>query len=214
MKKTKALAPTINPQRAPRERRIDHYTVSRLKRVEPGTIGRGQAEPVEQFEVRGGRVQRLTAKWNQSHANWHFRGVRAGRAGTLGQGICIAPRLRLSGSSVQEPPGFADRLQGRHTGKGTGLQTTRIRLPPPDDRGYRHMHQPRSFGDGLRTARLLLRTRSKEGGAFRDCDLTDVQLWSASRFQPPVFVPSRTRISTCFRPIGRWRSSSLESPAH
>ncbi|UXB42238.1 hypothetical protein K7569_10805 [Stenotrophomonas maltophilia] len=65
MKKTKALAPRINPQRAARERRMDHNTVSRPKRVKPGAIAMGQAETVEQFEARGGQVQRLTASWEQ-----------------------------------------------------------------------------------------------------------------------------------------------------
>ncbi|MCU1116288.1 hypothetical protein JAK73_00295 [Stenotrophomonas maltophilia] len=65
MKKTKAMAPKINPQRAPRERRMDHNTVSRPKRVKPGSIAKGQAETVEQFEARGGQVQRLTASWEQ-----------------------------------------------------------------------------------------------------------------------------------------------------
>ena len=33
MKKTKTMAPKINPQRAPRERRMDHNTVSRPMRA-------------------------------------------------------------------------------------------------------------------------------------------------------------------------------------
>ncbi len=66
MKKTKALAPKINPQRAPRERRIDHNTVSRPKRVKPGAASRGPAETVEQFKARGGQVQRLTASWDRA----------------------------------------------------------------------------------------------------------------------------------------------------
>jgi len=65
MKKTKAMAPRINPQRAPRERRMDHNTVSRPKRVKPGTTFRGPAETVEEFQARGGQVQRLTASWEQ-----------------------------------------------------------------------------------------------------------------------------------------------------
>ncbi|HHV7321755.1 MULTISPECIES: hypothetical protein [Stenotrophomonas] len=68
MKKTKAMAPRINPQRAPRERRIDHNTVSRPKRAKAGVLADGPAETVEQFEARGGQVQRLTASWVQCHA--------------------------------------------------------------------------------------------------------------------------------------------------
>nr|WP_312250411.1 hypothetical protein [Stenotrophomonas geniculata] len=63
MKKTKAMAPRINPQRAPRERRMDHNTVSRPKQLKPAKHAAGPAETVEQFEARGGRVQRLTASW-------------------------------------------------------------------------------------------------------------------------------------------------------
>ncbi|MBN5027967.1 hypothetical protein JY419_00795 [Stenotrophomonas maltophilia] len=65
MKKTKAMAPRINPQRAPRERRMDHNTVSRPKRAKARVLADGQAETVEQFEARGGQVQRLTASWEQ-----------------------------------------------------------------------------------------------------------------------------------------------------
>ncbi|WP_189719899.1 hypothetical protein [Stenotrophomonas maltophilia] len=65
MKKTKTLAPRLNPQRAPRERRMDHNTVSRPKRVKARALADGQAETVEQFEARGGQVQRLTASWEQ-----------------------------------------------------------------------------------------------------------------------------------------------------
>lgn len=65
MKKTKAVAPRINPQRAPRERRMDHNTVSRPKRVKARVLADGPAETVEQFEARGGQVQRLTASWEQ-----------------------------------------------------------------------------------------------------------------------------------------------------
>lgn len=65
MKKTKAMAPRINPQRAPRERRIDHNTVSRPKRAKARMLADGPAETVEQFEARGGQVQRLTASWEQ-----------------------------------------------------------------------------------------------------------------------------------------------------
>lgn len=66
MKKTKAMAPRINPQRAPRERRMDHNTVSRPKRVKAGAVFRGPAETVEEFKARGGQVQRLTASWDRA----------------------------------------------------------------------------------------------------------------------------------------------------
>lgn len=65
MKKTKAIAPRINPQRAPRERRLDHNTVSRPKRLKQGTITHGPTETIEQFEARGGQVQYLTASWDR-----------------------------------------------------------------------------------------------------------------------------------------------------
>lgn len=66
MKKTKTLAPRLNPQRAPRERRMDHNTVARPKRVKTRVLADGPAETVEQFEARGGQVQRLTASWNRA----------------------------------------------------------------------------------------------------------------------------------------------------
>ncbi|HEL4266031.1 TPA: hypothetical protein UM524_000776 [Stenotrophomonas maltophilia] len=66
MKKTKAMAPRINPQRAPRERRMDHNTVSRPKRLKQAKSATGPAETVEQFKARGGRVQYLTASWEQA----------------------------------------------------------------------------------------------------------------------------------------------------
>ncbi|MCU1133252.1 hypothetical protein [Stenotrophomonas maltophilia] len=66
MKKTKAMAPRINPQGAPRERRMDHNTVSRPKRVKGRVVADGLAETVEQFEARGGQVQRLTASWERA----------------------------------------------------------------------------------------------------------------------------------------------------
>jgi hypothetical protein len=69
MKKTKAMAPRINPQRAPRERRRDHNTVSKPKRVKPAAIPMGEAETVEEFKARGGQVQHLTASWEQVHAH-------------------------------------------------------------------------------------------------------------------------------------------------
>lgn len=69
MKKTKGMAPRINPQRAPRERRMDHNTVSRPKRVKPAAIAKCDAETVEEFKARGGQVQYLTASWEQVHAH-------------------------------------------------------------------------------------------------------------------------------------------------
>lgn len=66
MKKTRAMAPKINPQRAPRERRMDHNTVSRPKRVKARVLADGPAETVEQFEARGGQVQRLSASWDRA----------------------------------------------------------------------------------------------------------------------------------------------------
>lgn len=66
MTKTKAMAPKINPQRAPRERRMDHNTVSRPKRAKARVLADGPAETVEQFEARGGQVQRLTASWDRA----------------------------------------------------------------------------------------------------------------------------------------------------
>lgn len=65
MKKTKALAPRFNPQVAPRERRMDHNTVSRPRRVKARPVAAGPAETVEEFKARGGRVQYLTASWGQ-----------------------------------------------------------------------------------------------------------------------------------------------------
>ncbi|HDS1582167.1 TPA: hypothetical protein QEL15_004285 [Stenotrophomonas maltophilia] len=44
---------------------MDHNTVARPKRVKPGSIPAGQAETVEQFQARGGHVQRLRASWEQ-----------------------------------------------------------------------------------------------------------------------------------------------------
>lgn len=66
MKKAKAMAPRINPQRVPRERRMDHNTVSRPKRARGRVVADGPAETVEQFEARGGQVQRLTASWDRA----------------------------------------------------------------------------------------------------------------------------------------------------
>jgi len=64
MKKTKNLAPLLNPQRTPRERRMDKNTVARPKRTKV-VVWTGDPETVEQFEARGGQVQRLTASWEQ-----------------------------------------------------------------------------------------------------------------------------------------------------
>lgn len=69
MKKTKILAPRLNPHVAPRERRMDHNTVSRPKRVKPAAIAKGDAETVEEFKARGGQVQYLVASWEQVHAH-------------------------------------------------------------------------------------------------------------------------------------------------
>lgn len=66
MKKTKAMAPKINPQRAPRERRMDHNTVSRPKRAKARVLADGPAETVEQFKARGGKVQYLAAGWDRA----------------------------------------------------------------------------------------------------------------------------------------------------
>lgn len=66
MKKTKAMAPKINPQRAPRERRMDHNTASPPKRVKARVLADGPVETVEQFEARGGQVQRLSASWDRA----------------------------------------------------------------------------------------------------------------------------------------------------
>lgn len=66
MKKTETMAPRINPQRVPRERRIDHNTVSRPRRVNGRPATGAPPETVEQFEARGGQEQRLTASWEQA----------------------------------------------------------------------------------------------------------------------------------------------------
>ncbi|WP_440977460.1 hypothetical protein [Stenotrophomonas maltophilia] len=66
MKKAKAMAPRINPQRVPRERRMDHNTVSRPKRARGRVVADVPAETVEQFEARGGQVQRLAASWEKA----------------------------------------------------------------------------------------------------------------------------------------------------
>ncbi|GEM_PF-4669724 len=63
MKKTRAMAPRLNPQVAPRERRMGHNTISRPKRVKHGAITRGEPETVEEFKAHRGQVQRLTASW-------------------------------------------------------------------------------------------------------------------------------------------------------
>lgn len=69
MKKTKAMAPRINPQGAPRERRMDHNTASRPKRVKARVVADGQVETVEQFEARGGQVERVSSNWEVSYAS-------------------------------------------------------------------------------------------------------------------------------------------------
>ncbi|MGV6483192.1 hypothetical protein ACTUVJ_000232 [Stenotrophomonas indicatrix] len=45
---------------------MDHNTVSQPKRRKPGTFAAGQPETVEQFEARGGQVQRLPASWERA----------------------------------------------------------------------------------------------------------------------------------------------------
>lgn len=65
MKKTKNLAPRLNPQAAPRERRMDHNTVSRPKRAKQRITFRGPVETVGEFKARGGKVQYLSASWEQ-----------------------------------------------------------------------------------------------------------------------------------------------------
>lgn len=49
---------------APRGRRMDKNTVARPRR-EKAVAWTGLAETVEQFQKRGGQVQRLTASWEQ-----------------------------------------------------------------------------------------------------------------------------------------------------
>lgn len=68
MKKTKAMAPRINPQREARERRMDHNTVSRPKRAKARVVADGPAERVDDFKARGGQVQHLPASWNFRNA--------------------------------------------------------------------------------------------------------------------------------------------------
>lgn len=65
MKKTKTLAPRGNPQRAPRERRMDHNSVSRPERSKCRVVAHGPAETVAQFQARGGRVEVLPSIWNR-----------------------------------------------------------------------------------------------------------------------------------------------------
>ncbi|HBS54572.1 MAG TPA: hypothetical protein DEA38_02425 [Stenotrophomonas sp.] len=50
---------------APRERRMDKNTVARPRRVKAAAFS-GDPETVEQFEARGGQVQRLAASWEQA----------------------------------------------------------------------------------------------------------------------------------------------------
>ncbi|WP_269202009.1 hypothetical protein [Stenotrophomonas maltophilia] len=40
--------------------------MSRPKRVKARALADGQAETVEQFEARGGQVQRLAASWDRA----------------------------------------------------------------------------------------------------------------------------------------------------
>ncbi len=68
MKKTKSLAPRLNPQVAPREWRMDHNTVSRPQRVRASEIAEGEAETAERFHARGGYVQLLAVSWSASDA--------------------------------------------------------------------------------------------------------------------------------------------------
>ncbi|MBH1477342.1 hypothetical protein I5U59_09760 [Stenotrophomonas maltophilia] len=65
MKQPKKPASWLNPNLVPRERRMDHNTVSRPRRAKPGVTFRGPVETVEEFEARGGQVQRLPASWEQ-----------------------------------------------------------------------------------------------------------------------------------------------------
>lgn len=66
MNRTKTLAPRLNPQTAPRARRMDHNTVARPKRRKPATSAPGAAETVEKYVARGGHVQRLMASWEET----------------------------------------------------------------------------------------------------------------------------------------------------
>lgn len=66
MKNPKAMAPRLNPQVGPRERRMDHNTFSRPRRVKVRPSAGGLPETVEQFEARGGQVQRLAATWEHA----------------------------------------------------------------------------------------------------------------------------------------------------
>lgn len=65
MKQTKNLAARLNPQAAPRERRMDHNTVSRPKRAKQRITFHGPVETVDEFKARGGQVLYLTASWEQ-----------------------------------------------------------------------------------------------------------------------------------------------------
>lgn len=69
MKKTRTIAPRINPQRARRERRMGHNTVSRPKIVKRGTVFRGPVETVEEFEARCGRCSAEAPGWRVEHEN-------------------------------------------------------------------------------------------------------------------------------------------------
>jgi len=65
MKNTMGQALPSKRAQPPRERRMDKNTVVRPKRKKVVTWT-GPAETVEQFEDRGGKVQRLTASWGQA----------------------------------------------------------------------------------------------------------------------------------------------------
>ena len=65
MKSTIAQVLPSKQPKPPRERGLDKNTVVRPKRKNVVTWT-GPAETVEQFEDRGGKVQRLTASWEQA----------------------------------------------------------------------------------------------------------------------------------------------------
>ena len=65
MKSIIGQALPAKPARTPRERRMDKNTVARPRRAK-AMVWTGDPETVEQFEARGGQVQRLTASWEQA----------------------------------------------------------------------------------------------------------------------------------------------------
>lgn len=65
MKSIIGQALPAKPARAPRERRMDKNTVARPRRPK-AVAWSGEPETVEQFEARGGQVERLTASWEQA----------------------------------------------------------------------------------------------------------------------------------------------------